>query len=152
MRVEVRTCIHCGEEKEIIQKHTFKSNICSQCISNAQKGYNKVRALKNNSYKGVIGRRPYPLRDGYKTTGNFFKAMASKTEKCKTKEEWRELMRERLEYVFENQKLYSWIFFGDDKKPKKKDKIERDFPDTRNMTLQEWEEYERGLDDTETDS
>jgi hypoxanthine phosphoribosyltransferase len=61
-------------------------------------------------------------------------------------------MRERLEYVFENQKLYSWIFFGDDKKPKKKDKIERDFPDTRNITLQEWEEYERGLDDTETDS
>ena len=48
--------------------------------------YNKEKALANGRRPATTGRRPYPLRDGYKTTGPLFKAMASKTFKCKTKE------------------------------------------------------------------
>ncbi len=100
--------------------------------------YNKEKALYSGRRPATTGRRPYPLRDGHKTTGPLFKAMASKTFKCKTKEEWRELMRERLEQVFNNADLSYWIFAHNEDKPKKKVKKE---PDTRNMT---WEEFEAG--------
>ncbi len=68
------------------------------------------KALYSGRRPATTGRRPYPLRDGYKTTGPLFKAMASKTFKCKTKEEWRALMAERLEEVFNNADLSYWIF------------------------------------------
>lgn len=139
MRTEIRTCIKCGETKEIDQKHTFATNICKECRNKAANEYNRIRALKNGRRPNTTGRRPYPLRDGYTLTGPLFKAMASKTFKCKTKEEWRELMRQRLEEVFRNDELCHWIFAhnADDDKPKKRTKKK---PDTRNMTWEEWEE------------
>ena len=136
MRIEIRTCIHCGETKEIAQKHKFATNICNQCRTKKANDYNKEKALANGRRPATTGRRPYPLRDGHKTTGPLFKAMASKTFKCKTKEEWRALMRERLEEVFNNADLSYWIFAHNEDKPKKKVKKE---PDTRNMTWEEWE-------------
>lgn len=145
MKTEIRTCIKCGETKEIEQKHTHATNICKQCRSKAANEYNKVRALQNGRREGTTGRRPYPLRDGHKLTGPLFKAMARKTMKCKTKEEWRELMRERLEWVLHNEELSYWIFAHNDKddKPKKKTKQK---PDTRNMTWEQWEEGGWGED------
>ena len=139
MKVEIRTCIHCGETKEIEQKHTFKSNICKECRNKAANKYNKIRALNNGRRPGTTGRRPYPLRDGYTLTGPLFKAMASKTFKCKTRDEWRALMIERLEAVFQNAELSHWIFAHNDNddKPNKRRKPK---PDTRSMTWEEWEE------------
>jgi hypothetical protein len=138
MRIEVRTCIHCGETKEIAQKHKFATNICNQCRSKKANDYNKARALANGRRPATTGRRPYPLRDGYKTTGPMFKAMSTKTKRCKTKEEWRALMGERLEEVLNNADLCYWIFShnGDDDKPNKRSKPK---PDTRSMTWEEWE-------------
>lgn len=145
MRIEVRTCIKCGEEKEIEQRHTFATNICRECRNKKSLEYNTIRALKNGRRPGTTGRRPYPLRDGYTLTGPLFKAMASKTFKCKTREEWRELMRERLEWVLHNEELSHWIFAHNDNddKPKKRTKKK---PDTRNMTWEEWEEGGWGND------
>ncbi len=105
MRIEVRTCIHCGETKEIVQKYKFATNICNQCRSKKANDYNKARALANGRRPATTGRRPYPLRDGYKTTGPMFKAMSTQTKRCKTKEEWRALMGERLEEVLNNADL-----------------------------------------------
>jgi hypothetical protein len=149
MRIEVRTCIHCGETKEIVQKHKFATNICNQCRTKKANDYNKEKALASGRRPATTGRRPYPLRDGYKTTGPLFKAMASKTFKCKTKEEWRALMGERLENVFQNDELSYWIFAHNEDKPKKVTQIKKDYPNTKGMT---WEEYERGLGDNEVDS
>ena len=134
MRIEILTCIHCGETKEIEQKHKHTTRICKQCRSKAANEYNKIRALKNGRRPGTTGRRPYPLRDGYTLTGPLFKAMASKTFKCKTRDEWRALMKERLEEVFKNDELCHWIFAHNDDKPKNKreTKIKLDYPDTRN--------------------
>ena len=144
MRIEIRTCIHCGETKEIAQKHKFATNICNQCRTKKANDYNKEKALANGRRPATTGRRPYPLRDGHKTTGPLFKAMASKTFKCKTKEEWRALMRERLEEVFNNADLSYWIFAHNEDKPKKRNKPK---PDTRNITWEEWEA--RGWGDEE---
>jgi hypothetical protein len=72
--------------------------------------------------------------------------MATKTFKCKTKEEWRALMGERLEAVFNNADLSYWIFAHNEEKPNKKTKPK---PDTRNMT---WEEFEAGGWGNEEDS
>lgn len=139
MRTEIRTCIHCGETKEIEQKHTYATNICKQCRSKAANEYNKIRALKNGRREGTTGRRPYPLRDGHKLTGTLFKSMASKTFKCKTRDEWRALMKERLEAVLQNEELSYWIFAHNDNDDKPKKSKEKK-PDTRNMTWEQWEE------------
>jgi hypothetical protein len=151
MRIEVRNCIHCGEEKPIPQPEKFSRNICKECRNKRSNDYNTKKALENGRRPGTTGRRPYPLRDGYKTTGNLFKVMSTKTFKCKTKEEWRELMRERLDEVFKNDELSNWIFShsGDDDKPKRVTQIKRDYPNTKGIT---WEEYEKGLGDNEVDS
>ena len=137
MRSEVRTCIHCGETKEIVQKHKFATNICNQCRTKKANDYNKKKALENGRRPATTGRRPYPLRDGYKTTGPMFKAMSTQTKRCKTKEEWRALMGERLEEVLNNDDLRYWIFSHNEDKPNKRTKPK---PDTRSMTWEEWEE------------
>lgn len=151
MKIEVKTCIKCGEEKEIPQKHKHATNTCTDCQRTASREYQRAEAIREGRRVGTTGRVPYPLRDGFKTTGNLFKGMASKTFKCKTKDEWRGLMRERLDKALEDADLMSWInaHDGDEVKDKKQKRIETDYPDTRYMT---WEEYERGLGENEVDS
>ena len=152
-KIKILKCIHCGELKEIPQKLNHKTSVCCDCRKDRAREYQRVAAIKKGKRIGTTGRVPYPLRDGYKTTGNLFKVMATKTFKCKTKEEWRELMRERLDELFKNEELCRWIFShkgDDDEKPNKnRITIKKDFPDTRNIT---WEEYEKGLGNDEVDS
>lgn len=146
-------CIHCGELKEIPQKMNHTTRVCCDCRRDRAREYQREAAIKKGKRVGTTGRLPYPLRDGYTLTGPLFKAMATKTFRCKTKEEWRKLMRERLDELFKNEELCRWIFAhkgDDDEKPTKtRGKIKKNFPDTRGMT---WEEYQKGLEDDEVDS
>lgn len=150
-RIEIRTCVKCGETKEIPQRYSHANNICTDCARIYSREYQRAEAIKNGRRIGTTGRVPYPLRDGHRTTGNLFKCMASKTFKCKTKSEWRQLMKERLDKTFNDSELMSWInaHDGDEPKDKKPNKIKQDFPDTRNMT---WDEWEAGGWGDETDS
>ncbi len=148
MRIEVRTCVKCGESKEIPQKHKHACNVCMDCQRAASRHYQRLETLKRGGVLGRTGRVPYPLPEPYKTTGNYFKAMSTKTFRCKTREEWRELMRTRLLNL--NEDVLKWINAHDGEQPiKRQKKIDRDFPDTRGMT---WEEYQRGLGDDDVDS
>lgn len=150
MRIEVRTCIKCGEEKEIPQKFKHATNTCLDCQRKWQREYQRAEAKRDGRRVGTTGRVPYPLPEGYKTTGNLFKVMSTKTFRCKTKEEWRALMKERLNAVFENEELCRWIFaHNKEEQTKKQKRIEKDYPDIRYMT---WEEWEKGLGDNEVDS
>jgi hypothetical protein len=148
MRIEVRTCVKCGETKEIPQKHKYACNVCMDCQRAASRHYQRLETLKKGGVLGRTGRVPYPLPEPYKTTGNYFKVMSTKTFRCKTREEWRELMRTRLLNLSED--VLKWINAHDGDTPiKRQKKIDRDFPDTRGMT---WEEYQRGLGDDDVDS
>lgn len=151
MRIEIRTCIKCGEEKEIPQKFKHATNTCPDCSRKQQREYQRAEAVREGRRVGFTGRVPYPLPDGFKTTGNYFKRLASKTFQCKDKKEWRALMRERLERIYENEELCKWIFAHNKEEDeiKKVTRIHKDYPDTRYLT---WEEYERGLGDNEVDS
>ena len=120
MRIEIRTCVRCGETKEILQRSAHANNVCKECARTYSREYQRAEAIKNGRRVGTTGRVPYPLRDGHKTTGNLFKGMASKTFKCKTKSEWRQLMKERLNQTFQNAELMSWINAHDDNEPKDK--------------------------------
>jgi len=148
MRIEVRTCVKCGETKDIPQKHKHATNVCDDCRREASRHYQKMESIREGRRVGATGRVPYPLSEGYSTTGNYFKSLASKTHKCKKREEWRELMRNRLLNIRED--VLKWINAHDGDEPtKKQKKIERDYPDTRGMT---WEEYQKGLGDDDVDS
>ena len=150
MRIEIRKCIHCGEEKSIPQPEKFARNICKECRNKASNYYNTKKALANGSRPGTTGRRPYPLGNEWNSTHHKFRTLGKKMFKIMDKEEWRIEMRNRLNEVIENEELISWINAHDEDEPiKKASKIKRDYPDTRGMT---WEEYERGLGDNEVDS
>jgi hypothetical protein len=60
MRVEIRTCIKCGEEKEIKQRHIHANNICGDCQRERAKGYAKEVAIKLGK-SNIVGRKPYPV-------------------------------------------------------------------------------------------
>ncbi len=148
MRIEIRTCVKCGETKEIPQKHKYATNVCMDCQRAASRHYQRLETVKRGGVLGRTGRVPYPLNEGYSTTGNYFKALASKTFKCKSRDEWRELMRNRL--INLNEDVLKWINAHDGDEPIKKQKrIETDYPDTRYIT---WEEYQKGLGDDDVDS
>jgi hypothetical protein len=149
-RVEIRTCIKCGETKEIPQKQKHATNTCIECQRTYSKEYQRAEAIREGRRVGTTGRVPYPLEERYTTTGNKFKLMASKTFRIRDKSEWRQLMRERLDAALNNVDLMKWINAHDGDEPiKKQKKIERDYPDTRGIT---WDEYERGLGEDEVDS
>jgi len=146
-RVEIRTCIKCGETKEIPQKHKHATNTCVECQKEASKYYQREASIREGKRIGFIGRVPYPLEEPHTTTGNYFKGLASKTFKCKTREEWRELMRNRLLNLSED--VLKWINAHDGDEPIKRQKnIESDYPNTKGMT---WEEWEAGGYGTECD-
>lgn len=149
-RIEIRKCLICEEDKPIPQKHKHATNVCLDCSRTRQREYQRAEAIREGRRVGTTGRIPYPLEEQYTTTGNKFKLMASKTFRTKSKSEWRQLMRERLDAALENVDLMKWINAHDGDEPiKKQKKIERDYPDTRGMT---WDEYERGLGEDDVDS
>lgn len=137
MRVEIRTCIKCGETKEIEQKHTFKCNICRECRNKKSNEYNTKRALANGRRQGTTGRVPYPLSDEWHNPSNKFRALASKMFKIKDRDKWIEEIKINLDNTLSNQSLMDWINAHKDDKPNKRIKKK---PDTRSMTWEEWEE------------
>jgi hypothetical protein len=141
-RIEIRTCIKCGEEKEIVQRHKYATNTCADCQRNYSKEYQRMESIREGRRVGMTGRVPYPLEEQYTTTGNKFKLMASRMFKIKERDDWRQEMRRRLDYALGNVELMKWINAHDGDEPIKKQKrIERDFPDTRGIT---WDEFETG--------
>lgn len=151
-RVEIRTCIHCGETKEIVQRNKHASNICKECASKKSIQYNKNRALQKGKRVGVMGRLPYPLEACWKSPSEKFRTMAKKMFKIQDKEDWRKQIIINLQNAFENKDLMDWInsHNTDETTKVKRDKrIKPNNPDTRYM---DWDEYERGLGEDSVDS
>jgi hypothetical protein len=149
MRIEVRACIHCGEEKEIPQPKGFARNICKECRNKRSNQYNTAKAIANGRKVGQTGRVPYPLPEGFKTTNEYFRSLAKETFSIKNREQSIELMRTRLNETLEKDNVMKWINGHDEDKPKRITQIKKDYPDTRYIT---WEEYQKGLGDDEVDS
>jgi hypothetical protein len=149
MRIEVRACIHCGEEKEIPQPKGFARNICKECRNKRSNQYNTAKAIANGRKVGQTGRVPYPLPEGFKTTNEYFRSLAKETFSIKNREQSIELMRTRLNETLEKDNVMKWINGHEEDKPKRITQIKKDYPDTRYIT---WEEYQKGLGDDEVDS
>jgi hypothetical protein len=153
MRIEVRTCVHCGETKEIPQptKKNHSCNICLDCSRQRAREYARNKATEKGQREGVFGRYPYPLEGKWEYSTQKFNAMAKKMKYMLNREEWIEQIRINLDETLNNPLVMEWIKSAkDDEKPKKRQqKIERDYPDTRGMT---WDEYTAGLGDEDVDS
>ncbi len=150
-RIEVRTCIKCGETKEIVQRHKHATNTCGDCQREASRHYQKLEAIREGRRVGVIGRIPYPLEEEWKHVNEKFRFMAKKMKGIEDRGEWIELIRTNLELTFQNKDVMEWIYAHKDDEPtqKKQKTIQKDFPDTRNMS---WDDYERGLGEEDVDS
>jgi hypothetical protein len=149
MTIEIRTCIKCGETKEIKQKATHANNVCGECMRSRQKEYAKEAAIKAG--KGtVVGRKPYPGTFDIAARNKFYR-LKSELEKCKHREEWIPIIIRNLDITLNDVEIMNWIKTekDDEPKPKKPNNIKADYPDTRGMT---WEEYQKGLGDDDVDS
>ena len=58
-------------------------------------------------------------------------------------------MRRNLKETEENEELMNWIngYHNEEESAKPKSKINRDYPDTRNMTWEEWEKLGYGTEE-----
>jgi hypothetical protein len=150
-RIEVRTCIKCGEEKEIVQRHKYATNTCADCQREASRIYQREEAIREGRRIGLIGRIPYPLEPKWKHMNDMFRARAKKMKGIEDREDWINQIRINLEEAFNKKEVMEWIYAHNDDEPttKKQSKINIDLPDTRNMT---WDEYERGLGEEDVDS
>ena len=149
MRLEIRTCIKCGEEKEIKQRYAHACNTCADCMRARQKVYAKEAAIKAG--KGsIVGRKPYPGTFDIAGRNKFYR-LKTELEKCTYREEWIPLIKRNLDITLNDSEIMQWIRTEkeDEAKPKKPNKIKTDYPDTRGMT---WDEYEKGLGEDEVDS
>jgi len=152
MRIEVRTCIKCGEDKEIVQRHKHANNICGDCSRKASREYQQQAAIKEGRRKGVQGRYPYPLEGIWSYPNQKFNAMAKKMHHILEREEWIRQLRMNLEETMNNPLVMEWIKAHkdtDDKPKKKRSTIIKDYPDTRGIT---WEEYQKGQGEDDVDS
>lgn len=150
MRIETRTCIKCGEEKEIVQRHKHANNICGDCAKTRSKEYQKEVAIKKGVNVGFVGRKPYP--GGFDTVGrNKFYRMKTELGKCNYREEWIPIISRNLDIVLNDVEMMHWIKrqMDDEPKPKRIKAINRKLPDTRAMTWEEWEKL-RGEDDVDS--
>ena len=149
MILEIRTCIKCGETKEIKQKATHANHVCGECMRSRQKQYAKDAAIKAG--KGtIVGRKPYP--GGFDTAARSkFYRLKTELEKCINRKEWIPIIIRNLDITLNDKEIMEWIKTEkeDEPKPKKPNNIKRDYPDTRGMT---WEEYTKGLGDEDVDS
>jgi hypothetical protein len=149
MRTEIRTCIKCGEEKEIVQKYTHVSSVCSDCFKARQKEYQRQASIKAGKTH-IVGRKPYPGTFDIAARTKFYRLKAE-LDKCKSREEWIPIIIRNLNTAFNDKEIMDWIKTekDDTPKPKKPNNIKRDYPDTRGMT---WEEYQKGLGEEDVDS
>lgn len=151
MRIEVRTCIKCGEDKEIKQRHIHANNICGDCAKAYSKIYQKEAAIKAGVNVGVVGRKPYP--GGFDTAGrNKFYRLKTELDKCRYREEWIPIIARNLNVTLNDVEMMQWIKRQRDDEPtptKKQKTINKKLPDTRNMT---WEEYQKLQGEDDVDS
>ena len=151
LRIESRTCIKCGEVKDIPQRHKHATNTCVDCQRIASREYQRLEAIREGRRVGQTGRVPYPLTDEYKTPNDKFRKIAKYIFKLKDRDEWIAALRNNLDNAFNNTEVMNWInAHNEDNEPIKRQKvIHSDFPDTRNMT---WDEFEAGLGEEDVDS
>jgi len=153
MVIEERTCIHCGETKQIPQpkNRNYASNICLDCSRQRSKEYQKKEAIREGRRIGIMGRFPYPLEGKWAYPTQKFNAMAKKMKYIMEREQWVEQIRINLDETLNNPLVMDWIKSAkdDDKPAKRQKKINKDYPDTRGMT---WDEYTAGLGDEDVDS
>lgn len=139
--VELRVCIKCGEEKEIVQRYIkTKTNICKDCTNLASKVYARKRAIEEGKRIGVKGRVPYP--GGFEETARA-KLLNRKKEldKIKEREDWLVILRKRLDDIMNDEDLMSYINHrGKSADENENRKHREDKDDTRYLT---WEQYER---------
>lgn len=149
MILEIRTCIKCGETKEIKQKATHANNVCDECMKARQKEYAKEAAIKAGK-STIVGRKPYPGTFDIAARNKFYR-LKTELEKCKDRKDWIPIIIRNLQVALNDEELMLWIRTekSDEPKPKKPNKIKIDYPDTRGMT---WEEYQKGLGDDDVDS
>ena len=150
MRIEVRTCIKCGEEKDIKQRHIHANNICGDCAKTRSKEYQREAAIKKG--KGTtVGRKPYP--GGFDTAArNKFYRLKTELEKLHRREEWIPIIARNLNVTLNDVEMMQWIKRQRDDEPtptKKQKTINKKLPDTRNMT---WEEYQKLQGEDDVDS
>ena len=141
-RIEVRTCIKCGEEKEIVQKFKYATNTCGDCQREASRIYQREEAIREGRRIGQTGRVPYPLESQWKHINDKFRFMAKKMKRIEDRDKWIQQIRINLEVTFQNKEIMEWIYAHKDDEPtaKKQSKINIDLPDTRKM---DWEDFER---------
>jgi hypothetical protein len=151
LRVESRTCIKCGEVKDILQRHKYAINTCADCQRIASREYQRLEAIRKGQRIGQTGRVPYPLTDEYKTPNAKFRDIAKHIFKLKDRDEWIIALRNNLDKTFNDKEVMDWInAHNADNEPIKRQKvIHSDYPDTRYIT---WEEYTKGLGEDDVDS
>jgi hypothetical protein len=149
MRTESRTCIKCGEVKDIIQRHKHATNTCDDCSRARQKEYQREASEKAGKTH-IVGRKPYPGTFDIAARTKFYR-LKTELDKCKHREEWLPIIIRNLNTALNDVELMLWIRTekDDELKPKKPNKIKIDYPDTRGMT---WEEYQKGLGKDDVDS
>jgi hypothetical protein len=147
LRIESRTCIKCGEVKDIPQRHKYANNTCVDCQRIASREYQRLEAIRKGQRVGMIGRKPYP--GGFEVTArNKFYGLKAELEKCKSREEWLPLIIRNLNTALNDKEIMEWIKTEkeDEDKPKKQTKIKTDYPDTRGMTWEEWDKLGFGTE------
>lgn len=151
MRIEVRTCIKCGETKEITQRQKHANNICGDCSRKTSREYQQQAAIKEGRRLGVQGRYPYPLEGIWSYPNQKFNAMAKKMHSILEREEWIRQLRINLDETINNPLVMEWIKSTKDDTPKTKrvTAIKKQYPDTRGIT---WEEYMAGQGEDDVDS
>jgi hypothetical protein len=148
MRIELRTCIKCGEDKEIVQRHKHATNICADCSKALSNKYQREAAIKAGKNIGVVGRKPYP--GGFDSAArNKFYRLKTELDKSNYREEWIPIIRRNLDIVLNDVDMMKWIksTVDDEPKPKKQKAINKKLPDTRGMTWEEWDKLGYGSEE-----
>lgn len=142
-------CLKCDEVKPIPQKVKFRTNICLDCQRAQQRQYQREEAEREGRRAGIMGRFPYPLGK-YEYYQQKFYERRKIMNSINDREEWIEQIKRNLKETVEDKELMIWInSHKDDEVQKKQKKIDTEFPDTRNMS---WEEYMEGVGDDDVDS
>lgn len=140
IRTELRTCVHCGEEKEINQRRAYANNICGDCVRARSKAYQRIKAVEIGRRVGQVGRVPYPLEKQWDYIKQKFNTTQNKLMGIKEREDWIQQLRINLDEVLENKPVMDWILAQKgEKKTKKQTKINKQYPNTRGITWEEWE-------------
>jgi hypothetical protein len=141
-------CLHCGEIKEIPQKVGHKTSVCLDCQRARQREYARIQAEKEGRRAGLMGRLPYPLGEWEYYQQKFYKTRSIMS-KIKDRDKWIEQIKKNLEETENNEELMAWInsHKEKDKGNKIQGKINKDYPDTRNMTWEDWEKLGYGMEE-----